>query len=443
MRREGRTWGYEAGRGAAPALPRVAVRLISGHMTAEPDASTGGRGTAALYTLLSVMFINMLGFGVIVPFLPFYAASFHAAPWQIGLVFSAYSLGSFFGEPFWGRLSDRVGRKPILISTVAANCLCYGALAFAPNIWAAIVIRIIGGMAAGNGSVVQGYIADVTPVQFRAGRMARLGAAYNLGFILGPFVGGVLAKPSAGTAGYHLPLLLSSGLCLCSAIGIALVVKESRERRKYMGRQASRWVMFGYAARHPVVGRLMLLTFAVGVAFTAIESTFALWAQHRFGWVPRDIGLCFGITGAVSACCQFMLTGPLSRRFGEGPMLAVGMAGTVICTALQPFSDGRFFTVALMALMALSQSVAFPNSGALLSRSVDPDHQGQIMGLNNATGALARVVGPQCGLGLLGLSINAAFYFGAAIVAPAIFLALGAGKASQRDGPALSPVAAE
>jgi len=413
-------------------------------MTAEPEASTGGRSSAAaLYTLLSVMFINMLGFGVIVPFLPFYAASFHAAPWQIGLVFSAYSLGSFFGEPFWGRLSDRVGRKPILISTVAANCLCYGALAFAPNIWAAIVIRIIGGMAAGNGSVVQGYIADVTPVQFRAGRMARLGAAYNLGFILGPFVGGVLAKPSAGTAGYHLPLLLSSGLCLCSAIGIALVVKESRERRKYMGRQPSRWVMFGYAARHPVVGRLMLLTFAVGVAFTAIESTFALWAQHRFGWVPRDIGLCFGITGAVSACCQFMLTGPLSRRFGEGPMLAVGMAGTVICTALQPFSDGRFFTVALMALMALSQSVAFPNSGALLSRSVDPDHQGQIMGLNNATGALARVVGPQCGLGLLGLSINAAFYFGAAIVAPAIFLALGAGKASQRDGPALSPVAAE
>jgi MFS family permease len=414
-------------------------------MTAEPDASTGGRSAAALYTLLSVMFINMLGFGVIVPFLPFYAASFHAAPWQIGLVFSAYSMGSFVGEPFWGKLSDRIGRKPILISTVFCNCLCYGALAFAPNIWAAIAIRVIGGMAAGNGSVVQGYIADVTPVDLRAGRMARLGAAYNLGFILGPFVGGVLAKPSAGTAGYHLPLLLSSGLCLCSAIGIALVVKESRERRKYVGRQPSRWVMFGYAARHPVVGRLMLLTFAVGVAFTAIESTFALWAQHRFGWVPRDIGLCFGITGAVSACCQFVLTGPLSRRFGEGVMLAVGMAGTVICTALQPFSDGGFFTVALMALMALSQSVAFPNSGALLSRSVDPDHQGQIMGLNNATGALARVTGPQFGLGLQSLDINGAFYFGALIVAPAIFLALGAGRASKSHTDVLtpSPAAAE
>ena len=412
-------------------------------MTAEPDASTGGRSAAALYTLLSVMFINMLGFGVIVPFLPFYAASFNAAPWQIGLVFSAYSMGSFFGEPFWGRLSDRVGRKPILISTVAANCLCYGALAFAPNVWAAILIRILGGLAAGNGSVVQGYIADVTPVQFRAGRMARLGAAYNLGFILGPFVGGMLAKPGAGTAGYHLPLLMSSLLCACSAIGIALVVKESRERRQYVGRQPSRWVMFGYAAKHPVVGRLMLLTFSVGVAFTAIESTFALWARHRFGWTPRDVGLCFGVTGAVSACCQFLLTGPLSRRFGEGPMLAAGMAGSVICTALLPLTPGGLVTVTLMALMALSQSVAFPNSGALLSRSVDPDHQGQIMGLNNATGALARVTGPQFGLGLLGFNINAAFYLGALIVAPAIFLAVGAGRAAQRTSHVLSPVAAE
>ncbi len=413
-------------------------------MTAEPEASTGGRSSAAaLYTLLSVMFINMLGFGVIVPFLPFYAASFHAAPWEIGLVFSAYSIGSFVGEPFWGRLSDRVGRKPILIWTVTANCLCYGALAFAPNIWAAVAIRVVGGMCAGNGSVVQGYIADVTPVELRAGRMARLGAAYNLGFILGPFVGGTLARPSLGTAGYHLPLLLSSALCACSAIGIALVVKESRARRRHVGAQTSRWVMLGYAMRHPVVARLMLLTFAVGVAFTAIESTFALWAHARFNWQPRDVGLCFGITGAVSACCQFMLTGPLSRRFGESRMLAVGMAGSVICTALQPFSPGGAVTVALMALMALSQSVAFPNAGALLSRSIDPDHQGQIMGLNNATGALARVTGPQLGLGLLGFNINGAFYLGALIVAPAIFLALGAGRAAERTSHLLSPVAAE
>ncbi len=123
---------------------------------------------AALATLLMVMVINMLGFGVIVPLLPFYARSFHAPAWQIGLLFSAYSAGSFFGEPFWGRLSDRIGRKPLLVSTVSANCLCYLALAFAPNIFVGCLVRFLGGMAGGNSSVVQGYIADVTPVEYRS-----------------------------------------------------------------------------------------------------------------------------------------------------------------------------------------------------------------------------------------------------------------------------------
>src|SRR5271168_213807 len=130
---------------------------MSGAMTAPPKQESKGRSTAALYTLLSVMFINMLGFGIIVPLLPSYGASFHAPPWQIALIFSAYSMGSFFGEPFWGRLSDRIGRKPILVMTTAANCLCYGLLAFAPSIGFAFVIRFLGGMAAGNGSVIQGY----------------------------------------------------------------------------------------------------------------------------------------------------------------------------------------------------------------------------------------------------------------------------------------------
>ena len=152
------------------------------------DAPSPRRSAWALYTLLSVTFINILGFGIVVPLLPFYGQSFHAQPWQIGLIFSAYSMGSFFGEPFWGRLSDRIGRKPILVFTTLANCACYGLLAFAPNIWMAFVVRFFGGMAAGNGSVVQGYIADVTPPDERAGRMSKLGAAYNIGFIVGPML---------------------------------------------------------------------------------------------------------------------------------------------------------------------------------------------------------------------------------------------------------------
>jgi MFS family permease len=401
--------------------------------TADVRADPGARSAAALYTLMSVMFINIMGFGIVVPLLPFYAQSFHAQPWQIALIFSAYSLGSFFGEPFWGRMSDRLGRKPVLVFTTLANCACYGALAFAPNILIAFVIRLFGGMAAGSGSVVQGYIADVTPVDERAGRMARLGAAYNIGFILGPFVGGVLAKGSVGPIGFQIPLLVASACGACSALGITLAVRESRERRPAIVESRGQWAILGMAARDPVIGRLILLTFVVGIAFTGIESTFGLWAQHRFGWAPKDVGICFGISGAASAVTNFFITGPLSRRYGEARMLAAGMAGTVITIGLIPLSHGDWTTFALLAATSMTSSVAFPNASSMLSVATSEDNQGQVMGLNNAAGAFARVAGPlAASLVFAGLTVEGPFIMGAAIVVPAIFLALSAGRAARR-----------
>jgi MFS family permease len=402
-------------------------------MTEEAPQVAARRSAGAMYTLLSVMFINILGFGIVVPLLPFYGASFHAAPWQIALIFSAYSMGTFIGEPFWGRMSDRIGRKPILVSTVFANCACYGLLAFAPNIWLAFIIRFAGGMAAGNGSVVQGYIADVTPPEMLAGRMARLGAAYNIGFILGPAVGGILAKPSAGTIGFQIPLLAASALAGCSAIGIVLAVRESRAKPKTDIKPLSRWAALGVVARHPLMGPVVLLTFLVGFAFNGIESVFGLWAHHRFAWQPSQVGICFGISGLVSSPTQFLLTGALSRRFGEARMLAVGMAGTVIAMLLQPFGNGGWETYALMAMTALCASVAFPNAGALLSRVIGENDRGQILGLNNAANALSRVVGPQAAsLVFSAVTVNGPFFLGAVIVAPSILLALAAGRAAAK-----------
>ena len=402
-------------------------------MSQAAEATTSRRSAAALYTLMSVMFINIMGFGIVVPLLPFYAQSFHAQPWQIALIFSAYSLGSFFGEPFWGRLSDRVGRKPVLVFTTLANCACYGALAFAPNIAIAFVIRLLGGMAAGSGSVVQGYIADVTAVEERASRMARLGAAYNIGFILGPFVGGVLAKGSVGPIGFQIPLLAASACGACSALGIALALRESRERRPAVVDPAGQWAVVGMAARHPVIGRLILLTFVVGIAFTGIESTFGLWAQHRFAWAPKDVGICFGVSGAASAITNFFVTGRLSRRFGEARMLAAGMAGTVVTIALIPFSHGDWTTYALLAATSMTSSVAFPNVASMMSAATSEDNQGQVMGLNNSAGAFARVAGPlAASLVFAGLTVEGPLVIGALIVIPAIFLALSAGRASRR-----------
>lgn len=380
-------------------------------------------------SLIAVIFINMLGFGIIVPLLPFYAKSFDAPAWQIALVFSAYSAGAFFGEPFWGRLSDKYGRKPILISTIAGNCLCYLALAFAPSVWVALGVRFLGGLASGNGSVIQGYIADVTPPEKRARRMAYMGAAWNVGLIVGPSVGGIFAHPEAGPLGFRLPLLIASSLAAASALSILFFIRESRARQEVFEHQPSRWSAIGEAVSHPVVGRLMLLTFMVGFAFTGVESIFGLWTQAKFDWGPREIGVCFAFVGVCAATTQMFITGRLSERYGEGQMLAVGMALTLVSALAQPFAPNGAAVIALMCCMAVGQSVAFPNVGALISRTADPARTGQILGLNNAMGALARVVGPFCaGLAFAGISISGPFFLAALMLAPAIWLALAASR---------------
>ena len=397
-----------------------------------PPEATPPPAWAAL-SLIGLIFLNMLGFGIVVPLLPFYAKSFDAPPWQIALIFSAFSVGAFFGEPFWGRLSDKYGRKPLLVSTICANGLCYLALAFAPNAWAAFFIRLAGGLFSGNGSIIQGYIADVTPPERRTRSMSWMSAAWNVGLIVGPTLGGVFAKPSLGHIGFQLPLFISTGLFGTSAIAIALFIRESRQRDLTHSFRPNRWAATGEAARHPVIGRLMLLTFLVGFAFTGIESIFGLWTQARYGWGPREIGWAFMYVGIASATTQLLFTGPLSERFGQGTMLAIGMAVTGICMALQTLSTGGVMTIVLLSLSAIGQSVAWPNVSALISETADPQRQGQILGLNNAMGALARVVGPFCaGLSFSNISIHGPFIQGALAVAPAILLATSAGRRALR-----------
>ncbi|HLK24888.1 MAG TPA: MFS transporter [Caulobacteraceae bacterium] len=391
----------------------------------------------ALAALLLVMLMNMLGFGVIVPLLPFYARSFHATGWQIGLFFSGYSAGSFFGEPFWGRLSDRIGRKPILVSTVIANCVCFLALAFAPNVFVGCLVRFLGGVAGGNGSVVASYIADVTPVARRAGRMGYLGAAYNVGFIFGPGLGGLLARPAEGPAGFRAPLLVAAVLAAISALGVLLIVRESRRRgdRAPEAPRPARPRIVRQALRHPVIGRLMILTFAAGLALNGIESTFGFWATHRYTWTPANIGLCFTVAAIAATLSQAFLTGPLSRRFGQAPTLAAGVGLTALCLAMQPLSPSGLATVAIMAMMSLGQSLSYPNTAALVSGATDPDHQGQVLGLNNAMDGASRLIGPQAALALFAWTPNAPFFAGVAVTAPAVLLAIAAGGAARKLAP--------
>ena len=405
-----------------------------------------------LAVLFAVVFINLVGFGLVVPLLPFFAQSLQAEPWQITLMFSAYSLGQFFAEPFWGRLSDRIGRKPVLLATLAANAVGYLLLAFAPNIWVAVAVRLFTGLGAGNISTVQGYIADVTPPERRAGRMGMIGAAFGLGFIVGPGLGGLLAQPQMGHVGYQLPIFAASGAAVLAALGVMFFLRESRTKADPAAPRPAFLSGVSFARTDEVISRVLMVSLIYLAGFSAMEAAFGLWAEHRYAWTAREVGLSFMIVGLISAVNQGLVAGRLARRFGEARVLAAGMLLFGLSMVLQVaapvawFPAGRIdlglFSIPLVAgwiipvimgIGACGMSLAMPNISAMISRSSPPDRQGAMLGLNMAAGSMARIVGPiVAGALYSAVGPNWPFLVGAVLTVPAAAMAINAGRAVRR-----------
>jgi multidrug resistance protein len=402
----------------------------------------------ALAVLFAVVFINLVGFGLVVPLLPFFAQSLKAEAWQITLMFSAYSLGQFFAEPFWGRLSDRVGRKPVLLVTLVANALGYLMLAFVPNIWLAVAVRLFTGLGAGNISTVQGYVADVTPPEQRAGRMGLIGAAFGLGFIVGPGLGGLLTQPQLGRLGYQLPIFLAAALASLAAVGVMVFLRESRAKADPTAARPAFLAGLKDARTNPVVSRVLVVTLIYMAGFSAMESVFGLWSESRYAWGAREVGLSFMIVGVISVLNQGFLAGRLARRFGEARVLATGMLLFGASLVLQVLAPVEWFPAArlelgglslpvvqgwvvpiIMAVGACGMSLAMPNISAMISRASPPDRQGAMLGLNMASSSVARIFGPMVAGGLFsGLGHDWPFLIGALLTVPAAVMALNAGR---------------
>ena len=387
----------------------------------------------ALAVLFLVVFINLVGFGLVVPLLPFFGQSLQAEAWQIGLMFSAYSLGQFFAEPFWGRLSDRIGRKPVLLITVAANAVGYLMLAFVPNIWLAIAVRLFTGLGAGNISTVQGYVADVTPPEKRAGRMGMIGAAFGLGFIVGPGLGGVLVREDLGRLGYQLPIFVAAALALLAALGVVVFLRESRARADPAAPRPAFLSGVRDAGAHPVVSRVLLVTLIYMAGFSGMESTFGLWTEARYGWGAREVGLAFMAVGVVSVITQGLIAGRLARRFGESRVLAAGCLLFGIGLVGQVLSPAAWMVPVMMALGAFGMAMTMPNISAMISRSVHPDQQGAMLGLNMAASSIARIFGPMiAGFIFSHVGHDWPFLIGAMLTVPAAFMAINAGRAFRK-----------
>jgi MFS transporter, DHA1 family, tetracycline resistance protein len=343
--------------------------------------------------LFLVVFIDLVGFGLVIPLLPFYAERFAASPFDMTALFATYSLMSMLTAPLWGGLSDRIGRRPVLLASMAAAAIAYGWLALATRLWMLFAARAFAGACAGNIAAAQAYVADITTPEKRAKGMGMIGAAFGLGFIIGPVVGGIVAGSNIRTADLETPGLIAAVLSATAFLAIIVLLPESLN-------VGSKWVRRGRiaAARaalaQPALTWLLLIFFLVILAFSGMETTFAWWAIAQFGWGPRPTGFVFCYVGLLSALMQGGLIGPLTRRFGEERLMLGGLASIAAGLLVLPLARDLAPLIVAVTLLALGMGAMQPSINSLISRRAGAEHQGEVMGVAQSVGALSRVLGP-------------------------------------------------
>jgi len=375
--------------------------------------------------LLVMVFLNIAGFSLILPLLPFYAKAFDASPFAVACLFAAYSFGNVFGEIFWGRRSDAIGRKPVLILTTACAALSYVAFAFAPSLVVALLIRVVSGFFSGTLGVVQGVIADITPPEQRAKSMGYFGAAFNLGFATGPAIGGLLADTSQGLAGFHAPIFAAAALAAGASLWAMLALPETRPAGANMRPAPSYSEALSFVRSDRLLTRLFLIAFCGIAAFASMEAIFGLWTERNFGWTAHEVGLTFLAVGGAGLLVQVFLIGPLVGRFGEARVIVGGLLVLIVAILFQPIIRLPVASVALMAMLMVGHSLAFPNVGALISRTTPPSAQGSVMGLSMASNALSRIVAPPMFALLFAMSPDLPYYVCALMIAAMLPVAWG------------------
>jgi MFS transporter, DHA1 family, tetracycline resistance protein len=383
--------------------------------------------------LFLIVLVDLVGFGLVIPLLPFYAVRFAASPQQVTLLLATFSLCQLFTAPLWGRLSDRVGRRPVLMASMLASALAYLWFGAASALWMLFAARALAGACAGNIAAAQAYIADITMPENRAKGMGLIGAAFGLGFIIGPALGGFLAGNDPATADLAKPAWVAAGLSLLALCGVFVLLRESLPADRRAGAARSRFGAICGALRRPVLSRLILTFFLVILAFAGMESTFALWAMRQFGWGPGQVGYVFAYVGVLSAVLQGGLIGRLTSRFGEERLLLCGLG--LIAGGLVVLAATRGIPLLGVAVTGLSLGMGLtqPSLNSLISRRAGSDEQGEVLGVSQSVGSLARVLGPAAAGVLFGeLGRASPFLWGAALVAAAWLVALSLGRSAMR-----------
>jgi DHA1 family tetracycline resistance protein-like MFS transporter len=382
-----------------------------------------------LPTLLVICAIDILGFGIMVPLLPYMGDRFGASPAVITSVFGAYSLCQFLAAPLWGRLSDRYGRRPILISSMLGACVSYLALAGATNVWWLFASRAVAGTMAGNLAAAMAYGSDISRPEDRAKTLGAVGAAIGLGFLAGPVLGGLLAGNDIASANFQRPALVSACLSIIAVLLVWRALPESHtaERRaETLGaaRRSRPWVLLrARPALAWIVGAALLMTFSQSI----FESIFALWAMDGYGLGPRSVGLMMGVLAIMMILTQGGLVRWLAPRLGEHRLAMLGIAAYALGALLVATAHHVGGVLVGFVFCGLGVGGFLPSGSALASREADAAGRGAVMGVYQSGVSLGRVLAPfTSGAVYARLGHDAPFLLATGIALQAIWCILGA-----------------
>lgn len=348
--------------------------------------------------LFLIVFIDLVGFGIIIPLLPFYAESFDASPSQVTWLMAVFSLAQFITAPLWGAASDRMGRKVLLAVSLAGLVACYVGLAFVESFAQLLLLRALAGAMSGNLSIAQAAIADLTTPETRAKGMGLFGAAFGLGFIFGPFIGGILAGADPNAPAFQAPAYAAAAASALALVLVLAVLPEplpaSARAKGALRRRSGRLAGLAKALATPGLGLLVALMFVVTFVFAGMEATFALWAARAFAWGPEQTGYVFAYAGVVAALVQGGLIGRLTRRYGEKRLATLGAVGLCIGMGLVAVTMSLPLLVVAMTFLAAGLGLLNPSLHSLISRAAAADSQGATLGIAQSASSLARIAGP-------------------------------------------------
>ena len=356
----------------------------------------------ALILILVFVFVDVLGFSLILPLLPYYAADFNASSIMVGLLLSANALTQMIGAPILGRLSDRYGRKPLLIASISGTVLSFLILGFANSLAILFLSRILDGLLGGNVSLAQAYITDSTTRENRSQGLGLIGAAFGVGFIFGPALGGILSA----NGNYALPAFAAAGLAALNLVGALFWLPESLPPEKRSTSNDRTKPEFSLKAlinalRRPCVGPLLSVVLVYGLAWTMFETMFSLFTQQKLGFTAQATSYVLTYVGVVVVLVQAGGIRWLSARFSDKQLIFSGALLLIVGLLGWAFSPGLIVLLIALLPLALASGMLRVSTNSALTKSVAQSEAGGILGLSASMNSLTRVVSPLIGSFLL------------------------------------------